>query len=101
MKILFACEFCGAIYETSRGAMKCEFSHSNLFLNDSNNLSNFCSFYLNKDICDFCKHAYYVYGCELDCQKKECQMNRNRPDFVLNKDKFEEETKKFKERYDL
>lgn len=30
----------------------------------------------NREICDFCKNAYYVYGCELSCScERECIKN--------------------------
>ena len=27
---------------------------------------------IEKHLCATCKHAYYVYGCELNCELKKC-----------------------------
>ena len=34
------------------------------------------------DVCDFCEHSYYVYGCERDCTHNNCNRNNNYSDFV-------------------
>ncbi len=30
-----------------------------------------------EDLCDYCDHSYYVYGCEQDCKFKDCAYNNN------------------------
>lgn len=104
MKTLYACEFCRTVYEDEYKAMRCEFSHleCKTLLHDPATVEIFCRNYLNTNICHFCEHAYYAYGCDLDCQKKECRMSYpDKPSFTLKKDKFEEYIKNFKEEHYL
>ena len=36
-------------------------------------------------VCDYCDKSYYVYGCEMDCDCKECGYANMYKDFVPTK----------------
>ena len=69
MTVLYKCDKCKRIYETPDEAVQCELECSGWGKEVAHIIG------LALDPCDYCKHAYYVYGCEFDCEyyrKKEC-----------------------------
>ena len=78
MTTIYKCDFCDEAFRNSRECRKHESTHFNgverlkyILLHDN-----------ETDICDYCKHVYYVYGIEKNCVFKDCgPMNRYK-DFV-------------------
>lgn len=67
MTVLYRCDMCKELYKTPEEAMMCELECKGW----DNDIANIVALALNP--CDYCKHAYYVYGCEFDCQyNKNC-----------------------------
>lgn len=59
----YVCEWCGKIYNTKGECAECEKTH----------LSNVDALKYDitlrgESVCTYCKHVYYVYGCEADCK---------------------------------
>lgn len=73
------CCTCGKIYTDIKKAQVCELSHMDLE-NDK------IKYYINnilvgENVCDYCKHSYYVYGCEQECDIKDCYFDKDYPKF--------------------
>lgn len=77
MTIIYKCDTCGKEFNNSRECSICEISHMSpadrikfMIMLDCGN------------ICDYCEHSYYVYGCEQDCTYKDCRYFNAYKDFV-------------------
>ena len=69
MQIKYVCDYCGNDFSTEEKCRQCEMSH----LTDIEKLKYDIKYNQHKDLCDFCDHSFYVYGCEQDCQHtSEC-----------------------------
>lgn len=77
MKHLYECEYCSEHFDTELG---CKL-HERLHLNNIDGLKYFIRNITGKDICLYCINAYYVYGCELNCEHKDCGPKNNYKDF--------------------
>lgn len=77
MTTIYRCDKCGKEFDTSLACTAHEMSHSGEYTNLKYYLLNTIN-----DICDYCKHSYYVYGCEQDCQYKDCNWNNHYKDFI-------------------
>lgn len=75
MKQCWKCDICGKTFLLKEQCLKHEKAHYPC-LNYKQIAYLIAQNDRNREICDFCKNAYYVYGCELDCSfMKECIKN--------------------------
>lgn len=68
MTTVYRCDVCYREFDSAQGCRNHERTHF-----DGNNQIKYDL--LNSDvnnICDYCQHSYYVYGCERDCSHKNC-----------------------------
>ena len=79
MEVVYRCSFCGKEYYNKQKCSNHELSH---FANMSKIIKDVLG--KGKEVCDYCDHSYYVYGCERDCDRyKECRnKNSDYKDFV-------------------
>ena len=84
--VYYECTCCNTAYEREIDALMCEERH--LLDGKDDNYSRYDLLRIynliesrNADPCDYCKHAYYVYGCEQDCKFKDCSFRNNYKDF--------------------
>lgn len=78
MKIKYECEVCGELFDSSRRCRVHEASHFSVAEKIKYGLIHT----QEEDICDYCDNSYYVYGCEQDCEHKECSSINNYKDFI-------------------
>lgn len=78
MTTIYKCDFCDETFRNSRECRKHESTH----FNGAERLKYILMYSSETDICDYCKHAYYVYGCERDCTFKDCKFSNRYKDFV-------------------
>lgn len=78
MKVLYECETCHKQFGIKSSCALCELSH---LCDDDEKYKYYVLHIMNHDICAVCKHAYYVYGCELNCAYKDCNSTNNYKDF--------------------
>lgn len=75
---LYRCIYCHSLFLNEQEAIKCEDKHLFEYRLKHGKDSFFIDWFIkvlksrNEDPCSYCKNAYYVYGCEFDCEKKEC-----------------------------
>lgn len=77
MTTIYRCDYCKKDF---RGLKECrlhEASHMN-----SADRTKYLIMLECMDVCDFCEHSYYVYGCERDCEYKDCKHSNNYKDFT-------------------
>lgn len=67
MKIFYECEYCNKTYSDYYECLTCEMSHMSYDEQIKTKLHG-----AGATVCDFCDHSYYVYGCERDCEYKNC-----------------------------
>lgn len=70
--IYYECTCCDTIYEREIDALMCEERHLLEGKDDNYSCYDLCRIYnliesRGSDPCDYCKHSYYVYGCEQEC----------------------------------
>ena len=78
MKIRYECDYCHQQFDNE---MVCRY-HEIEHLNNVDRLKYDIQYIMCEDICQYCAHAYYVYGCELNCPCKNCCDANNYKDFV-------------------
>lgn len=71
-RVTYECAFCNSTYTNYETAVSCENEHLKMFApNNFYPLDNIKIYNMiesrNADPCDYCKNAYYVYGCEQEC----------------------------------
>ena len=71
-QVTYECVFCNSTYTNYEAAVSCENEHLKMFApNDFYPLDHIKIYNMiesrNADPCDYCKNAYYVYGCEQEC----------------------------------
>ena len=79
MTQLWKCDICGKTFLKKEDCEFHEIAHDDCDLETRIRLK--CK---NKklDLCDYCDHVYYVYGCEKDCEvRNKCTYARNYPYF--------------------
>lgn len=89
----YSCNICGTGFSNSSDAIRCELKH--IVESDGHDLdkigatSSVFSGLFNKynTVCNFCKHSYLVYGCELNCSKKECNFWNNYKDYIYDRER--------------
>lgn len=80
MTTIYMCDTCGATYKTPERANNCELSHMTnekdrqIHILKTNNI----------DPCMVCERAYFVYGCEWNCQ---CQSKCNNYSLFILKER--------------
>ena len=77
MKIKYECDVCGREFGSSWVCRSHEASH---FFGVERIKYDLCH-NQEEDICDYCEHSYYVYGCEQSCQFKNCSVGNDYKDF--------------------
>ena len=91
----FKCEYCGQVFDDTKTCLEHEISHYPCSEQKRKILAK-CN-YNGKTLCDYCGHAFYVYGCEFDCEyKTKCNRNELWPHWVY-KNQEDKENKKNKE----
>lgn len=68
MTTIYMCDICGRTFSNAGAAQVCEISHENDFNKKKVALIKM----ENLDPCNYCARAYYVYGCERNC---DCEKN--------------------------
>ena len=79
MKIKYECNVCGQQFDSPEECYAHEGTHFGL---DENLVIKTALLIKQEDICDYCGNSYYVYGCEQDCEHKECSFINNYKDFI-------------------
>lgn len=70
MTTIYICDTCGKTFSSACAARMCEISH----INDINKKKVELIKMECLDPCDYCARAYYVYGCERNCEcEKVCK----------------------------
>ncbi len=77
MTIIYRCDTCGQGFKTQKECRMCEASHMAPVDRIKYMIMLNC-----ESICDYCANSYYVYGCEQDCQYKDCRCSNKYKDFV-------------------
>ena len=71
----YKCDYCGEVFNDYDKCLAHEYEHQN---DDVSRAKYLIRYNLRKDLCDYCEHSYFVYGCEIDCQfKKNCNYKNN------------------------
>lgn len=68
MTTVYICDKCGRAYSKWQNARYCEINHE---VNPAKKKA-FLIKHEGSDPCDYCARAYYVYGCERNC---DCEKN--------------------------
>ena len=76
MKTKYECEVCGQPFNNP---IECQTHEANHFTGVEK--LKYELIHSRNDICDYCDHSYYVYGCELDCNFDGCTYKNNYADF--------------------
>ena len=77
MTTIYKCDTCGQEFKSAKECRICEASHMNPVDKIKYMIMLEC-----KEVCDYCDHSYYVYGCERDCEYPNCTYDNNHKDFV-------------------
>ena len=77
MKIIYQCEFCNKQFDN---ANICKY-HEMLHLSTIDKFKYYICNIEGQDLCKYCNHIYYVYGCEPDCKFKDCTAQNNYQNF--------------------
>ena len=77
MTTIYKCDTCGQEFKSAKECRICEASHMNPVDRIKYMIMLEC-----KEVCYYCDHSYYVYGCERDCEYPNCTYDNNHKDFV-------------------
>lgn len=77
MQTIYKCDVCGREFGSAWICRSHEASH----FPDVERVKYELVHDKKEDICDYCDHSYYVYGCEQNCQFSTCSMTNNYKDF--------------------
>ena len=90
MKIRYECEKCKRQFDDKTTCALHETSHIE---DDTERIKYFILRYTTEDICKYCSHVYYVYGCEPSCGVTDCCEANNYKCFIpldiLRPEKYE------------
>lgn len=86
MKRLYECEYCKQQFNEEAGCLIHEMTHCT---SDNDRFKYWVRNIVKDDVCKYCYHSYYVYGCEQTCSIGDCSMANNYQNFVLDKRLFE------------
>ena len=72
-RVTYECAFCNSTYTNYETAVSCENEHLKMFAPNDFYPLDYIKIYnmiesRGADPCDYCKHVYYVYGCEQECR---------------------------------
>lgn len=82
MKIKYECDYCHKQFDNMD---ECQVHEVDEHIeNPADKFKYITINMLNDSVCSYCKNQYYVYGCEPDCQHKDCGYNNNYKDFIWN-----------------
>jgi hypothetical protein len=82
--IKYECRICGNLFLKEERAIICEKSHFN-GLSDLDK-GKMLAEHSGKFVCNFCKNAYYAYGCELACKfEGKCHTGTYKSFILLDK----------------
>lgn len=73
MKIKYECEYCHEQFDSKNECQK----HEMLHLYDIDRFKYYVKSMSGQDICSYCANAYYVYGCERNCDYHYCNEKNN------------------------
>ena len=79
MKIIYECEYCHKQFNDKH---QCE-THELLHFNSDERTKYYIHSKMGYRFCEYCANSYLVYGCELDCQYKDCCLDNHFQDFKL------------------
>ena len=77
MKTKYECNFCGKQFDDKDTCFAHELEH---ITNDTDK-QKYILQAEGLDICKYCKHRYYVYGCRPECEYRDCNSDNNYKDF--------------------
>ena len=77
MNTIYECEHCGKQFYNQT----CCAYHEILHLKDVEKMKYYIMNCTTEDLCKYCGHVYYVYGCEQECNFKDCNRANNYKDF--------------------
>ena len=78
MTPIYRCDICGNEFRNPRECRAHESSH----FDGVDKIKYILMHSQEEYICDYCDHSYYVYGCEQDCEHKDCGFINSYKDFV-------------------
>lgn len=81
MTTIYKCDKCGAEFRNPRECRVHETGH----FHGIDKIKYDLIHNQEEDICDYCEKSYYVYGCEQDCEYKDCKYSNNYKDFAPTK----------------
>lgn len=76
MITIYRCDVCYREFDSPEGCRDHERTHF-----EGNNRIKYDLISANSDVCDYCQKSYYVYGCERDCDHKNCSIVNFYSDF--------------------
>lgn len=80
MNIIYQCDICGIGFRNLKDCKLHEESHF-----EGVEKIKYELIHSLNDICDYCDHSYYVYGCEQNCEYKDCRLSNNYKNFIPTK----------------
>ena len=80
MTTIYKCDTCGQEFKSSKECRMCEASH----MAPADRIKYMVMLNCGS-VCDYCDKSYYVYGCERDCEHKDCRYSNKYKDFVPTK----------------
>lgn len=81
MTTIYKCDTCGREFKNLKECKMCEASH----MTPIDKIKYMILLNNRKMVCDYCDKSYYVYGCEVDCDCKECGYANMYKDFIPTK----------------
>lgn len=76
MKVVYKCDTCGRVFKDPNECEIHETSHGTLVENIRQTIIS-----KGQELCDYCEHSYYVYGCERDCTYRTCKSGLTHREF--------------------
>lgn len=82
MLIKYECDICSQLFHTKHMCKRHELDHFKDLRKTESELNR-----VGRGVCEFCDHCYYVYGCEAECNFKDCSYANAFKDFKLKENK--------------
>ena len=73
MKIKYECDHCKVQFNSEQDCR----IHEILHLQGLEELKYYAQYATDINLCNYCDNVYYVYGCELNCEYKDCGPKNN------------------------
>lgn len=80
MTTIYKCATCGRKFKSSKECRICEVAYATLV-----DKIKYVIMPNRESVCDYCNNSYYVYGCEKDCEHRDCGHSNSYKDFVPTK----------------